>query len=106
MNGFGLTEILTIAGTAGGTLLLVRFILANHDRRLTNLECFKAKVRMPNVGEPMCDTRHRQLEQALRHMFETNEKVMGRIDKDHDMLTTLATKLDNISEKLDRLNGI
>jgi len=98
-----------VIGAVGLSGLLVRFILTGHATRISELEKFSSKVKMPNVGESMCDERHGTMEKGLKFLFEEHRTFMGEIKADHradhDVLTTLVAKLDTISEKIDQRNG-
>jgi len=112
--------VVVAAGVSG---VLVRFILAGHATQIAKLEDFKGKVKMPNVGESMCDARHGkheemcterrdQIERGIKFLFDEHKTLISEIKRDHDVVTIVRTKLDSfnkrfdgIDRKLDKLNN-
>jgi len=100
-----ITAIATVVVAGGGTLVFVRQMLANLERRVSGLEQFKKEVKVPNVGEAMCHQKHGVVDKALEFFMACHKELTDKISKDHDVLVKAATKIDNIDNTLKKLNG-
>lgn len=100
-----ITALATVVVTGGGTMLLVRHILSNQNDRIRRLEEFRKMVRTPNVDQDMCQQRHDTIDRALRFFMETQDKFSTRMERDHDVLVEVVTRLKSIDDKLSKMNG-
>ena len=98
------TDIVANLLTAGGVIGFVIYILRGHRERIEKLECFKGNVRMPNVGESMCDERHGTIEKGLKYLLQEHQEFMKECKVRDREMAIVSTELKGISRKLDNLN--